>query len=39
MSNRQLSNERGEPVQQVSQESGSRTQVTIRIRLSIWLDQ
>jgi len=39
MSNRQLSNEHGEPVQQVSQESGSRTQVTIRIRLSIWLDQ
>jgi len=39
MSNRQLSNERGEPVQQVSQESGSCTQVTIRIRLSIWLDQ
>ncbi|KYQ60450.1 hypothetical protein ALC60_00433 [Trachymyrmex zeteki] len=40
MGNRQLSNERGEPVQQVSQESGSRTQVTIdRVRLSVWLDQ
>ncbi|KYN03027.1 hypothetical protein ALC62_06121 [Cyphomyrmex costatus] len=40
MGNRQLSNEHGEPVQQVSQESGSRTQVTIdRIRLSVWLDQ
>lgn len=36
MGNRQLSNERGEPVQQVSQESGSRAQVTInRVRLSI----
>ena len=40
MDNRQLSNERGEPVQQVFQESGSRTQVTIdRVRLSVWLDQ
>lgn len=40
MGNRQLSNEHGEPVQQVFQESGSRTQVNIdRVRLSIWLDQ